>query len=70
MRFRRSNPNFYYYMKDSENLTKCSEKTRREKDLGVTFTPDLSWKDHILEIRILIARANRILGSLKKAFVS
>ena len=34
--------------------------------LEVTFTPDLSWKDHILEI---IARANRILVSLKDAFV-
>jgi len=41
--------------------------TNREKDLGVTFTPDLSWKEHILEIT---ARANRILGSLKKAFVN
>ena len=54
-------------MKDSENLTKCLEKTKREKDLGVIFTSDLSWKDHILEIT---ARSNRILGSLKKAFVS
>ena len=50
-------------MKDSENLTKFLEKTKQEKDL--TFTPDLSWKEHILEIT---ARANRILGSLKKAF--
>ena len=31
----------------------------------MTFTPDLSWKDHILEIT---ATANRIIGSLKKAF--
>ena len=54
-------------MKDSENLTKFLEKTKREKDLGVIFRSDLSWKDHILEIT---ARSNRILGSLKKAFVS
>ena len=54
-------------MTNSVNLTKRLEKTRREKDLGVTFTSDLNWKDHILEIT---ARANRILGSLKKAFVS
>ena len=67
MHYGRSNPNYDYYMRDSDNLTKRLEKTNREKDLGVTFTPDLSWKYHILEIT---ARANRILGSLKKAFVS
>ena len=67
MHFGRSNPKFDYYLKDSENLTQCLEKTKREKDLGVIFTSDLSWKDHILEIT---ARSNRILGSLKKAFVS
>ena len=67
MHFGRSNPNFDYYLKDSENVTKCLEKTKQEKDLGVTFTPDLSWKEHILEIT---ARANRILGSLKEAFVN
>ena len=39
------------------------EKTEREKDLEVYFTPDFNWKDHILEIT---ARANIILGSLKK----
>ena len=42
------------------------KKTEREKDLGVTFTPDLSWKDNILETT---ARANSILGSIKIAFV-
>ena len=67
MHFRSSNPKFDYYMKDSENLTKCLDKTKREKDLGVTFTPDLSCKEHILEIT---ARASWILGSLKKAFVN
>ena len=67
MKFADSNPNFNYYMKDSENLTRCLDKTKREKDQGVTVTTDLSWKDHILEIT---ARSNRILGSLKKAFVS
>ena len=54
-------------MKDSENLAMCLEKTKREKDLGLTFTTDLCRKDQILEIT---ARANRILGSLKEAFVS
>ena len=54
-------------MKDSLNLTNSLEKTKREKDIGEIFTPDLSWKEHILEIT---ARSNRILGSLKKAFVS
>ena len=62
-----SNTSFDYFMKDSENLSKCLDKSKRVKDLGVTFTPDLSWKDHILEIT---ARTNRILGSLKKAFVN
>ena len=33
----------------------------------MTFTPDLSWKEYILEIT---ARTNRILVLLKKAFVS
>ena len=81
MHFERSSPSFDYYMKDSENLTQSLEKTKREKYLGVTFTPDfiiiraqnigpeafsnLTWKDHILEIT---ARANMILGSLKKGF--
>ena len=44
-------------MRDSENLTKRLEKTEREKDLGVTFTSDLNWKNQILEIT---ASANRI----------
>ena len=35
---------------------------KREKYLGETFKPDLSWKDHILEIT---DRANGILVSLK-----
>ena len=39
----------------------------RENTVGVTFTSDLNWKDHILGIT---ARAKRLLGSLKKAFVS
>ena len=51
----------------SENLTTILEKKKREKDQGVTLMPYLTWKDHILEIR---ARENRILVSLKKAFVS
>ena len=38
-------------------LIGCLEKTKREKDLGVTFTPDLNWKDQILEIT---TRANII----------
>ena len=65
MHYGHSNQNFDYYMRDSENLTKRLEKTKREKDLGVTFTSIGNWKDHILDI---IARANTILGSLKKAF--
>ena len=66
MRYGRSNPNFDYYIRDSENLTKRLEKIERIKDLGVTFTSDLNWKNHILEIK---ARPNIIFGSLKKAFV-
>ena len=42
-------------------------KTKREKTQGVTYTPDLSWKDHILEITV---STNRILGSLKESFVN
>ena len=37
MHYGRLNPNFDYYMKDSENLTKRLEKTELKKDLGVTF---------------------------------
>ena len=65
MHFGRSNPKFDYYTKDSENLTKYLAKKKREKDLGVT--PDLSWKDYILEIA---ARANRMIGSFKKRLLS
>ena len=63
MHFGHSNPTFDYYMKDLENLTKFLDKTKREKNLGVTFTPDLSFKYHILEIT---ARVNRILDSFKR----
>ena len=42
-------------------------KTKREKDLRVTFTSDLNWKNHILKITVSV---NRILGSLKKTFMS
>ena len=58
---------FYYYMKESENLTKSLPKTNREKDLGVIFTQDVSCRNRILQIT---DRANRIFGSLKKVLVS
>ena len=45
MHYGRSNPNFDYYTRDSQNLTKRLEKTEREKDLGVTFTSDLNSKE-------------------------
>ena len=66
MHFGRTNPEYGYYMKDSANKISELEKSNREKDLGVYFTSDINWRDHIRDVT---ARANKILGSLKKAFV-
>ena len=66
MHFGRTNHKFNYFMRDNANKTSELEKTHREKDLGVYFTSDINWKEHIREVT---ARANKILGSLKKAFV-
>ena len=41
------------------------EKVVNHKHLGVTFSSDLSWKHHVLAIA---AKANRILGLLKRTF--
>ena len=39
---------------------------QHEKHLGVTFSSDLTWKHHVL--LAIAAKANRILGLLKRTF--
>ena len=41
------------------------EQLVTHKHLGVTFSSDLSWKHHVLTI---VAKANKILGFLKRTF--
>ena len=43
------------------------EKTKLEKDLGITIGDDLKWTGHIDR---MVGKANKILGMLKRAFVS
>jgi len=62
-----SNQNNNYFIDDGtgSNIQLC--ETACEKDLGVYISSDLSWTRHIQDIT---ARANRILGMLKRTFTS
>ena len=53
-------------MRDSASKISELKKKTREKYLGVYFISNIDWKDHIREVT---AMANKILGSLEKAFV-
>ena len=48
-------------------LRNCIETTKCEKDLGVFISEDLKWSDHV---RFAAAKANKVLGCLKRTFVS
>ena len=67
MHFGTRNPRFDYSMRTSEGEKAKLEVVEREKDLGVIVSSDLKWESHIVETT---AKANRILGMLKKAFSS
>ena len=56
----RNNPQNPYYL-SGETITTCTQ----EKDLGITFDPDLNFKTHINNIT---SKANQVLGIIKRNF--
>ena len=58
--FGRHNPNYSYLMNNTELNT-----VDKERDLGVTFDPNLSFVDHVADIT---KRANMKLGMIKRSF--
>ena len=65
--FGRTNLKFGYFMTESASkISELEKKNSKKTFIGVYFTPNLDWKDHT---RKVTARANKILGSLEKAFV-
>ena len=54
-------------MTDTSGNELSIEKTRLERDLGVNVSDDLKWSRHVNRT---VAKANRILGMLKRTFES
>ena len=65
MHLGRSNNNFDYTMVDCTDTNKTISACTEEKDLGVLFDQQLSFKNHI---QMAIKKANKILGIIKRTF--
>jgi hypothetical protein len=63
----KDNGRIKYFMDDGCGNRVGLESSGIERDLGVHFSSDLSWDKHI---GMVVAKANRMLGMLRKTFVS
>ena len=59
------NPNHSYNIKNKDDSTVTLQTSEEEKDLGVTFDSELKFDRHIGNA---IAKANRMLGIIKRSF--
>ena len=60
------NQKYKYYINDESNIQYSIQSTECEKDLGVMIQSDLKWHNHV---GYVCARANRIIGMLRRTFV-
>ena len=67
MHFGKSNPKAVYCMTNDSGNERDIENTTLERDLGVIVANDLKWSEHV---NIMVGKANRILGMLKRTLES
>ena len=65
--FGRKNLGFKYFLQDSNQEVIEVEENKTEKDLGLSVSYSLSWKDLI---HSAISKANKIIGMLKNKFIN
>ena len=65
MSFGRSPRQYSYTMKNADGITLPLQQCNEEQDLGILFTPNLKFRDHINKIT---RKANSVVGIIRRSF--